>query len=294
MSQWKTDGKQGIYWLASYPKSGNTWMRILLSNLLYPEKAPVDINAIPATRFSVVTRPFFDETTGLFSSDLTFEEIDKLRQDVCRSWLKKNKEVTFLKIHDAYLTDETKHSVIPEDISLGVIYVVRNPLDVAVSYAHHVDRSLDKTIDLMCQKNASLCRNPRRLQLQLPQRLLSWSGHINSWLNSPLATHLVRYEDLLRDPLSTCAEIVAFLGFEFNQSQIETAIRHSTFERLQQQEVCAGFVERMIPTQTFFRSGTVGNWKKSLAGRQVDRLISEHHQWMSRLGYLDENGNLTI
>lgn len=294
MSRWRTNGKQGIFWLASYPKSGNTWMRILLSNLLYPEQAPVDINQIPATQFSVVSRPFFDEMTGLSASDLTFEEIDRLRPDVCRSWLTKNHEVTFLKIHDAYPAGDTQYPVIPEDISLGAIYMVRNPLDVAVSYAHHINRSLEKTIDLMCRKDALLCGKPDRLPLQLPQRLLSWSGHIDSWLNSPLAVHVVRYEELLRDPLPNCAAIIDFLGFEFNESQIETAIKHSSFERLQQQETRSGFIERMVPTQNFFRSGTIGSWKKSLDSRQVDRIISEHHLWMSRLGYLDVNGNLTI
>jgi hypothetical protein len=184
--------------------------------------------------------------------------------------------------------------VIPADISLGVIYVVRNPLDVAVSYAHHTNRSVEKTIDLMCQQDALLCGTTDRLHFQLPQRLLCWSGHIESWVNSPLAMHLVRYEDLLRDPLTAFAATVAFLGFDFSEAQIGTAIRHSSFEQLQQQEKLSGFVERIVPTQTFFRSGTIGSWKKSLDNNQVDRLISEHHVWMSRLGYLDEDGNLTI
>ena len=125
-----------IFWLASYPKSGNTWMRILLTNYLRRTEQPADINSLDDGPIASA-RQAFDDHVGVEASDLTQDEIERYRPLVYEQMSEQATEQLFLKVHDAFTYTRYGYPLISKAATAGVIYLLRNPLDVAVSFAHH-------------------------------------------------------------------------------------------------------------------------------------------------------------
>ena len=102
----------------------------------------------------------------------------------------------------------------------------------------------------------------------------------------------MRYEDMQQDPLNTFTQTIRFLDREYTSEQIERAIQLSTFSTLQQQERSQGFWEKLVGSEPFFRRGQVGSGRENLSGDQIEQLLRDHHEVMSRYGYLDRDGKL--
>jgi uncharacterized membrane protein (UPF0127 family) len=189
------NGGGAICWLASFPKSGNTWTRILLSNLLAADTIGENDFVSLDGLFSS-NRPLFDSITGLSSSDMTDEEIDLLRPDYYRRQTAATNRQLFVKVHEGYYRNADGEPILPADCSNGAIYLVRHPYDVAVSYAHHQGHdNFDLIID---QMNAADHALSSLGGMQLRQRTLGWQGHFRSWQDQeaiPVIT--IRYEDML-------------------------------------------------------------------------------------------------
>lgn len=280
-----------IYWLASYPKSGNTWMRILLTNYLRNADEPADINSLDGGPIASA-RQIFDDAVGIEASDLTQEEIERYRPFVYEQISEKAKEKLFLKIHDAYTYTPYGYPLISKKATAGVIYLIRNPLDVAVSFAAHSNSTVEKMVEGMGKSDYSFVEQSKRLHNQLRQRLLSWSGHINSWVDEPdLQVKVVRYEDLKADTVSKFREVIQFCELEDDLERITKAVEFSRFEKLQQQEQEKGFQER-VGKESFFRSGKAGIWRKELNSELIEKILTEHQEVMLRFGYLTELGEL--
>ena len=125
------------------------------------------------------------------------------------------------------------------------------------------------------------------------QRLLTWSGHVTSWVDEPgLHVLVVRYEDLHADTVTVFREVVRFCGLEDDPPRLEKAVRFSQFEQAKKQETEHGFGEKMPGAEAFFRKGQVGSWREELTPELVAKLIADHAAVMRRFGYLDENGEL--
>jgi aryl sulfotransferase len=268
-----------IVWLASYPKSGNTWLRLFLANLICGE---VGINELGIPIAS--ERQLFDETVGIAAADLRPAEIDRLRAEVYRHLAARTGQTAFVKIHDAYVPAFGSPGI------HGAIYLVRNPLDVAVSFAHHLDCSIDEAIDKMADDDYGFCHQEDRLYDQLPQRLRSWSLHVQSWVDAPdIPVHPVRYEEMQRRPRETFAALARFAGLEVDAGRLAAALERCSFPELQRQERELAFRER--PRQApFFRSGQVGAWREALSAAHVARVVEAHAEVMRRFGYLDSGG----
>jgi len=280
----------GIYWLASYPKSGNTWLRTFLHNLRTDGDEPADINDVH-TGAIASARVWIDEVLGFDSADLTNDEIERLRPAVYR-WSQNDKEISYCKIHDAYTFLSDGEPLVSREGTLGAVYVLRNPLDVAASTANHMNLTLDEAIAFMGDEAVGLAGKPTRLQAQVRHRLLSWSAHVASWLDAPeLRCEIVRYEDMLAEPVETFTRVAAFLELPTGTARVEKAIRFSAFSELKHQEEERGFAERPHHMESFFRRGVAGSWADTLTGDQVARIIADHGPMMRRLGYLDSVGN---
>ncbi len=277
----------GIYWLASYPKSGNTWFRTFLANLMSGSDTPVDINDLHHTIAS--SRGWLDEVLGFDTGELHPDEVDRLRPHVYR-WSLRAAEPSYHKIHDAY------HAVGAEPLpsreaTLGALYIIRNPLDVAPSYANHRGSSIDSAIDAMCDPAHALSRGTRGLPHQVRQHLGTWSEHVTSWVDAPgLPCTVIRYEDMKADPVPTFTRAVQFLRAPDDPARIARALDFSAFDRLAQMERERGFRERNPRTGSFFRKGAAGDWRQTLTPEQVRRIIDAHAPVMRRFGYLDERG----
>jgi hypothetical protein len=280
-----------IIWLASYPKSGNTWFRIFLSNLLSAKDEPVDINELQDTTIAS-NRQLFDDISGISSADLTLAEIEKLRPQVYERMAENSENLLFLKIHDAFIYTCDGIPLVSERASLKTIYFIRNPLDVAVSFAHHLGVPVQKSVDAMCNEEYAFCNRTDRLHNQLEQRLFSWSNHVKSWTEqSVLPIRILRYEDMLVDTFNIFSKAVKFIGLEHTDDNIRRALNFSSFAELQKQEISKGFKEKAPVADLFFRKGSSGTWHDELPEICVKKIIAVHSEIMMKFGYLDDEGN---
>jgi hypothetical protein len=284
-------------WLASYPKSGNTWFRILVANLWSKHDTPIDINLIDSTDSIASARNPFDQQTLIDSSLMTNDEIDRLRpatyayaasgetladpDDPCFP-------VRFVKAHDAYtLTDGGEPIMAGARGAAGAILFVRDPRDVASSFAHHMHCSVDKAIGRMGDSDFCFAGASDRLDRQFRQRLLGWSGFARSWLDQrDIPVHLVRYEDMLTDTAATALAALRFAGVEPDPARLDRAIAFASIDELQRQETEVGFREAPRKVRNFFRSGTAGGWRDGLSRGQIARIEHDHGTMMDRLGYI--------
>jgi aryl sulfotransferase len=281
-----------IIWLASYPKSGNTWFRVFLTNLLLDGDVPASINELESTPIASA-RSIFDENMGFEASDLSEDEIDRLRPELYTHLAQNLNEPLFMKIHDAYTETADNTPLIPGEATSCALYFIRNPLDVAVSFAHHSGWDYDTSINHMADDAFAFCRRPDRLHTQLRQKLLSWSGHALSWIDrAPFPVCLLRYEDMKSQPLETFTKAVRFAGLPHSCEQIEKALGFSSFDVVQQQEEAEGFHEKSPSSSRFFRKGKIGSWREELNDDQARRIVEDHRECMARFGYLDENGEI--
>ena len=182
-----------------------------------------------------------------------------------------------MKIHDALTPTADGVPLICEEATCGAIYIVRNPLDLAVSNAHHNRTDIDSAITSMADESNSLVRQGRSLSGQLHQKLLSWSSHVKSWVDATgLDVCLIRYEDMLRRPLEAFGRAVGFCSLR----TIRNGWRgQSGFHRLKpskSRKIGPGSKETPSGVTCFFRKGMSGSWRESLTAGQVRRIVRDH------------------
>jgi aryl sulfotransferase len=280
-----------LVWLASYPKSGNTWMRAFLTAYLAGPGVEIDLNGLDAS-LHAANRQLFDRVVGFASSDLTADEIDTLRPGVYRAFDEEAEDVLFLKTHDRWRLSSAGTAVFPADVTRMSVLIVRNPLAVAPSMANHYSLTIDDAIERMADPDFGLADQTIRLLSQLPQPAGSWTDHSASWLDqTELPVIVVRYEDLRRDPVAEFSRVLTACGFEPDEGHVHDAMQRTTFERLQQAEAEGGFRERLPGTPTFFRSGRAEGWRDELTEEQVARITERHGAMMVRLGYGSDMDN---
>ncbi len=281
------------YWLASYPKSGNTWLRLFLSRLSQPDNTGVDINNIKVGLLAS-NRTWVEQSLGIDITELSDDEVDTLRPLAYRWWfesIKQTKQCThqFHKIHDAYRTLPSGQSLISDHAAIGTVYIVRNPLDVAVSGANHASISLDEAIESICDRDFTLSNTTNSLSIQLRQYIGDWSSHVNSWLEADIEKLIVRYEDMSQYSTRTFQRIAQFLELPADYQTVTEALAHCSFSKVQQQENDKGFKEKSHAVANFFRKGIVGDWSNHLSENQVNTIVNRHRAMMLRMGYLDSN-----
>jgi Sulfotransferase domain len=271
-----------IIWLASYPKSGNTWVRAFLHNLLRDPPEGYDINRISDFTIGDADVPWYTPFIGRPPGDWSREEVARVRPRAHEAMTRAYPDSVFVKTHNALVADQFG-PLIPLELTAGAIYVVRNPLDVAVSYGHHLGRSIDDIVDLL---NSSDTGNPNTT-ITVYQILRSWSEHVQSWTGRPHpALHVVRYEDLLEKPEPSFAALARFLGLKPPAHRLRRAVEHASFRELQRREAAGGFKERSSVAERFFREGRSGQWREALTPAQVKRIVDAHREQMARFGYL--------
>ncbi len=260
-------------------------MRILLTNYLRNADQPADINSLDGGPIASA-RQVFDDHVGVEASDLTQDEIERYRPAVYEMISEQASEPLFLKVHDAYIYTSDGIPLISKAATAGVIYLIRNPLDVAVSFAHHSASTVERIVRKMADADFAFVDKPHSLHNQLRQRLLTWSGHVTSWVDEPgLRVHTVRYEDMQADPIATFSGVIRFCGLEDDPARIAKAVDFSRFERVQAQETEHGFGEKMPGAESFFRKGQVGNWREGMSDELAAALCAAHAGVMGRFGY---------
>ncbi len=282
---------KNIVWFASYPKSGNNWFRAFWT-ALFSDNHQVDINRLSAS-YKISDSGFFEFATSLNPSELKYHELENLKSEIMSYLSSTSNEVLPVKIHDKFklLSDDTP--LIPIQNTKVVIYIIRNPLDVAVSYANHDMLSYDRVIERM-NENYVLSQLKNKEFFNIPEEIGSWSEHVLSWTqNMPCPVHVMKYEDMLNNQLQTFENAIKACGLYISSYDISSALKNCTFERLKAQEMANSFIEKSSVSKSFFHIGKVGTWSSTLNNTQINQIISDHKEVMRIFGYLDENNNPT-
>jgi len=273
----------GIWWLSSYPKSGNTWLRAIVATLVAGR--PADINAMLFLGVYAGGRFPFDDALGIDSVGLSREQETNFRPRAYEVLAAEAGRPLYCKTHDAYQLTPAGEPLFPASATRGAVYVVRDPRAVAVSSARFAAKPIDEMITVMDDPAATDAGSTTRLSHHLRQILRRWSDHVESWLQAPFPVHLVRYEDLLTGPHVAIGALAQFLGLPHDPATIAMAIEATTFARLQAQERETGFTERPRQAAAFFREGKVDGWRRVLTPEHAARIVAAHGAVMQRLGY---------
>jgi hypothetical protein len=258
---------QRIIWLASFPKSGNTWMRALLGNYLIGGTKALGINELNRFTTGDIRQDFFDHVAGKPFVAEDFDDWLKHRTKVLRVIAASKPNYHFVKSHSKMKRVEN-YDLIPPEVTAAAIYILRNPFDVVPSYSRHLSIGIDETIERMQNTIATTATDTKIFEV-----LGRWDDHVNSWLGAPgLPLCVVRYEDLLEDTEKELRKILNFLKIPAKDGQMRRAIRHASFKSLQKQEQSKGFKERPEGMAQFFAKGTSGGWREALTPAQIARV----------------------
>lgn len=273
----------GILWLASYPKSGNTWMRAFLANLILDSTEPLPLQRIAEFCPSEASENWFRPFAKGEVADMSAKDVAALRAKAQERAVDLNKNVIPMKTH-SYLGEDCGHPIFSMKATYGAIYIIRDPRDVVLSAADHFGKSFDGMIEMLNDPLATCAAMPGSIVHELQS---SWSNHVESWTkwNHP-GIFVVRYEDLLADPVDQFGRVARRFGVASDPARIRKAVEFSSFKQLQKLEAEQGFVERSTHSERFFRSGRPGGWREQLTAEQVQRIESDHAVQMKRFGYL--------
>lgn len=271
-----------IVWLASYPKSGNTWLRAFLANLIANRPEPVPLDELSRYGDNDARPELFAAVAGGSVAGMDFPQLCALRPQVHANIAAAAPKTVFVKTHCAAGTIDGVPLHNP-DVTAGAIYVVRNPLDVAISMSHHFAISLDEAIGFLGNDDAATENN----DLFVTEFLGSWSRHVRGWTATGNPRLLVlRYEDLLEKPAKWFGKVARLVGLDADRGRVERAIRHAAFQSLRGMEKRDGFVEVPIKGKQFFRAGRANQWRETLSREQALRVIERHREQMARFKYV--------
>ena len=281
-------------WLASYPKSGNTLVRALLSSYFFSNDGIFNFELIKNIK-QFPNSDLFENLGVDVSND----------DDVIKNYIKaqasinKKNTIQFLKTH-SYLFNINNNPFTDLNNTLGAIYVVRDPRNVVTSYAHHETISVEDSFNRMINNvNYGGNINSNKASEKTKVYLGSWSGNFKSWKSfKQIGKYLlIKYENLINSKEETFEEILQFIHdlkgikFEMNQSKFQNAIKTTSFENMKNKEEKEGFLESKINKNTgekipFFNLGKKNNWEKLLKPEMIKKIEKSFENEMRELGYL--------
>lgn len=272
---------KNIVWLASYPKSGNTWTRIFLANYLLnpPEALPIN-QAHRVGMGDAIAKSYAMVDNGRYDPRDRMRHL-ALREKVLRGIAANKADMNLVKTHNinrkAFGVD-----MILQRYSRSAIYIVRNPLDVVVSYARHLGQTLEYALEFLSRGDTATEADAETVE----QYVGTWSEHVRSWTRArKFPVHLMRYEDLQSAPHETFAKMLTFLKIDVDEARLARAVEFSSFNELQKQESEGGFVEKPKMAEKFFHSGSMNQWQEVLTEEQITRFRDQHARMMTEYGY---------
>ena len=272
-----------IMWLASYPKSGNTWVRALLTNYLYNENykenafSKLDmIKSFPQKyAFKGIVDELELEKNYMVLFKYFIEAQKKINQDT---------NLQIIKTHNI-CGSVNNFEFTDKENTLGSIYILRDPRSVAVSYAYHANISFEKSVEIMLDE--------KRITLHskiYPEARSSWKIHLRSWLNHPMPKIFIKYEELEKNTHECFKSILIFINkfikkkIDINDQKILNAVQNCSFENLSKLENELGFVEKG-KNVNFFRKGKTDEWKTVLSSELISKIEQEFSEELKEFKY---------
>ena len=294
--------KEPYWYLASYPKSGNTWCRVFITELrrlagldsteataaAEREEQELRLNRDLATGSIVSSRHWLDDQLGIESSDLSWAELDKVRGRAGNQQALYAESLRYHKVHDAFISpDSAGCPVVPVNGCRGAVVVIRHPADVAVSLSHFFSWPLERCVDFLLDEQAGLCSSSKHGGPQVRQFTGTWANHVHSWVDQQqIPVLLLRYEDLLNEAQAQFSRLACFLDLPAEPELIAEAVVKSNFETLRaKEEREGGFHERPNGCERFFRNGRSGEGRLTLTSDQFARLTGAFAVSLKHFGY---------
>lgn len=277
-----------IVWLSSFPKSGNTWLRCFLDAYLL---GSVDINQILCSMGDDVAAGACpgdgsDPSTYPVDVQILTRPMMLLRMVRRFNSVEHADVPLFVKTHNAHM-NANGIEMLPLALTKAVIHIVRDPRDVILSYAKHIGRTVDETMEIFFDKYRVLndARTPK-----LADFVSSWPAHVASYANSDSHNVLIfRYEDMKIHPLRAFKLILQHAGVAFDEARCQAALDMVRLENLKKQEAEQGFRESSpYAKNQFFGDGATGGWRNVLTPFQRKTIEKNCAAMMKRFGYLTE------
>ena len=285
-----------IIWLASYPKSGNTWLRFFIISLLMGKRTNLNLNHLQA----IMPYPEKSQFKGLTNDVLNLEEVAK-------NWINSQNKINYddsirlLKTHNA-LGKFKNYSFTDDKNTLATLHIVRDPRNVITSLKNHFNISnFEDAKKFLFKENQIITLSEQQKEKflnkekhPLPQIIGSWKTHYNSWKNMKKNYLLIKYEDLVKNPKEEFNKIAIFLGSLFNNrfsvDVVNNAIELSSFNKLKEMEEKHGFTESSVNEKgeknKFFYLGPKNDWQKILNNNLINEINKEFATELKELGYL--------
>ena len=279
-----------IIWISSYPKSGNTWVRSIISSLIYSNDGFFNFELLKKI-------PQFPKKKYFENFTEKFQNIHELKKYwiASQNLINLDEKIKFFKTHhinckigDYAFTDRKN--------TLGTIYVVRDPRNLINSFTNHyrIDKNSAKKF-ISSPQSVSGAIGKMNKQNNIFTILGSWKDHYISWTRKNSNLLILKYEDLLLDPYKEIDRIIKFLenliNFKHNEQKIKNIINSTSFEVLKKMEIDQGFEEAAsdktsLKKVNFFNLGKDNKWEQYLKKDEIDYLIDEFGYEMKELGYI--------
>jgi hypothetical protein len=279
-----------IIWLASYPKSGNTWLRSMMSALMYTNDGVFNFKLLKKIdQFPL--KKHFKNFTNEFQN---FNEIKKYWEDA-QDLINLDNEVKFLKTHHINCKID-QYNFTNKRNTLATIYIIRDPRNLVNSISNHFSKTLDESKEFLFtprfiggQKNKTIS-----VEDSFKTFLGTWSEHYKFWKHNNKDFLLIKYEDLIKDTRFELERIIDFIkkytDVETNESKNENIIKTTNFKFLQNLEEKGFFNENAYETnqkkKKFFNLGPENNWENLLDKKIIDEIETKFSDVMKELEYL--------
>tara|TARA_Y200000002_G_C22648537_1_gene650256 strand:+ start:34 stop:867 length:834 start_codon:yes stop_codon:yes gene_type:complete len=276
-----------IIWLASYPKSGNTWLRMFLKSYFLKADEKFSLNNSILDSFKAQGFPDQETLDHLKVDYNKFEEIAK-NWEAMQDYINLNKRTNYIKTHSAMcVVGSYKFTSLRN--TKGGIYMVRDPRDVIVSLSDHMGLDHEQTFRHM--SSSFNFEYPLFGDKRYEKSLMgTWSDHYKSWKNYKSCKILIiKYEDMVLDELNTFKKVINYLSeiddIEFDNEKFTKALKQTQFRELQKLEKTEGFSEKG-KGELFFRKGKVSTWQDEVPTNIINNIEKLFKNEMKELGYL--------
>lgn len=275
-----------IIWIASYPKSGNTWIRSFLTSYYLTTDGSFNFDLLKNI-------PTFE--SDIFSPFISKQEAAENPAGIAKYWLEvqknsnlKNGDFIFLKTHN-FCGEINNYPFTSSKYTIGFIYIVRDPREVVISYSNHFKISLEESVNIISSSQPTILLNEG---INYPSFTYNWGINYTSWKKfNNVPRIIIKYEDMVQKPSEVFKNVVIFLNNlglpKIDEHKLSNSLRNTSFSYLQNLEKNKGFNEQhLLGDRKFFNKGLINSWKKRLSKEQINKIENKFCNEMKELNYL--------